>query len=119
MKAKMRAMTDRSLNAETSVEFLKSIITQPLTGQALPAGRVVVRGAAYSGESDVDRVEVSVDAGATRRRTELISPHELSAWRQRPWVWVARDPGAYTLRARAIDDKGQYQNNPGIERLAG
>ena len=88
---------------------LKSIITQPLTGQALPAGRVVVLGAAYGGESDVDRVDVSVDAGATWRRAEFIGPHEPYAWRQWQWVWEARDPGAYTLMARAVDDKGQLQ----------
>ena len=88
---------------------LKSIITQPLTGQSLPAGRVVVLGAAYGGEADVDRVDVSVDAGATWRPAEFIGPHEPYAWRQWQWVWEVREPGAYTLMARAVDDAGRSQ----------
>ena len=88
---------------------LKSIITQPLTGQSLPAGRVVVLGAAYGGEADVDRVDVSVDAGATWKPAEFIGPHEPYAWRQWQWVWEVREPGAYTLMARAVDDTGRPQ----------
>jgi len=88
---------------------LKSIITQPLTGQSLPAGRVVVLGAAYGGEADVDRVDVSVDAGATWRPAEFIGPHEPYAWRQWQWVWEVRAPGAYTLMVRAVDDTGRSQ----------
>ena len=40
----------------------KSFITQPLKGEELGVGTIVILGAAYAGESDVERVEVSVDS---------------------------------------------------------
>ena len=45
---------------------LKCIITQPLTGERLPEGPVVVLGAAYCGEGSIESVEISV-----RRRPKV------------------------------------------------
>jgi DMSO/TMAO reductase YedYZ molybdopterin-dependent catalytic subunit len=88
---------------------LKSIITQPLPGESLPAGTVVVLGAAYAGENRVQSVEVSVDGGATWRPAEFIGPDESFAWRQWQFVWDATAPGEFTLMARAADFSGRQQ----------
>ncbi|MCU0560803.1 MAG: sulfite oxidase [Desulfobacterales bacterium] len=88
---------------------LKSIITQPRPGERLPAGRIAVLGAAYGGESDVDRVDVSLNAGASWEPAEFIGPHEPFAWRQWQFLWTAREPGRYTLMARAADPEGRLQ----------
>ena len=88
---------------------LKSIITQPQPGEILAGGTIVILGAAYAGEADVERVEVSTDGGAIWRPAEFIGPHEPYAWRQWQWVWEAGDPGTYTLMARAVDDTGRPQ----------
>ncbi len=88
---------------------LKSIITQPLTGETLPVGRVVILGAAYAGETDVEQVEVSTDGGSTWRAAAFIGPFEPYAWRQWQFLWEAGQPGAFTLMARATDAQGRKQ----------
>jgi DMSO/TMAO reductase YedYZ molybdopterin-dependent catalytic subunit len=88
---------------------LKCIITQPLADEKLPAGPVVVLGAAYCGEAAIESVEVSVDGGQTWRHAAFIGPNEPYAWRQWQYIWDARDPGACTLMARATDSNGRRQ----------
>jgi len=88
---------------------LKSIITQPLPGEEVPAGSVVVLGAAYAGEARVERVEVSLDGGTSWKPAQLIGPDEPFAWRQWQYVWEQAPRGDYTLMARATDDQGRQQ----------
>ncbi len=88
---------------------LKSIITQPVNGETLPAGLIVVLGAAYAGERRVSRVEVSVDGAQTWKKASFIGPHERYAWRQWQYAWKVKAPGAYTLMARAWDAEGKCQ----------
>ena len=88
---------------------LKSIITQPQTGEKLACGKVVVLGAAYGGEQEVDKVEVSVDGGASWNEAEFIGPHERYAWRQWQYVWTAERPGQFRIMARATDTGGHRQ----------
>lgn len=88
---------------------LKSIITQPLPDATLPAGTVVVLGAAYAGEADVERVEVSPDGGASWNPADFIGPHEPHAWRQWQYLWKAEDKGDYLIMARAADSRGRRQ----------
>jgi DMSO/TMAO reductase YedYZ molybdopterin-dependent catalytic subunit len=88
---------------------LKSIITAPEQGDTLPAGTVVIRGAAFAGEGDVTRVEVSVDNGASWHDAVFVGPHERYAWRRWEYQWKAAKPGEYTIMARATDDSGTVQ----------
>ncbi len=88
---------------------LKSIVTQPLTGERLERGKIVVLGAAYAGEGRVEQVEVSVDDGATWHTAEFIGPDEPFAWRQWQYVWHASQAGEHTIKARATDGKGGRQ----------
>lgn len=88
---------------------LKSIITQPVDGDRLPAGSITVLGAAYSGETDVESVEVSVDNGKTWDTVEFIGPHEMFSWRQWQYVLAVEEKGSYTLMSRATDTQGHQQ----------
>lgn len=88
---------------------LKSIITQPLQGQSLAAGPVTILGAAYAGEDEIDKVEVSVDDGRTWRPATFLGPRERFAWRQWQFAWEAKDKGDLKIMARAIDTKGGTQ----------
>ena len=88
---------------------LKSIITQPLQGESLPAGPVTILGAAYAGEEGIERVEVSVDNGSTWRPAAFLGPRESFAWRQWQFIWEARDKGDFKIMARAIDANGRMQ----------
>lgn len=88
---------------------LKCIITQPLAGEKLPRGQVVILGAAYCGEGSIAGVEVSVDGGRSWEQASFIGPNEPYAWRQWQYVWDAPKAGAYTLMARATDSEGNRQ----------
>jgi sulfite oxidase len=88
---------------------LKSIITQPLPGERIHRGRVVVLGAAYAGDARVRQVEVSVDGGATWQPAAFMGPDEPYAWRQWQFVWKDAAPGPATLMSRAVDDQDRRQ----------
>ncbi|WP_319589253.1 sulfite oxidase [uncultured Desulfobulbus sp.] len=88
---------------------IKSFITQPLQGEELGVGAVVILGAAYAGEADVERVEVSLDNGNSWAEAQFIGPHEKFAWRQWQYIWDVKEKGEYTLMCRAIDSQGNSQ----------
>jgi len=88
---------------------LKAIITRPQRAATLAAGTIVILGAAYAGEADVEQVDVSTDGGATWRPAAFIGPHEPYAWRQWQFLWEARERGLYTIMARAVDAGGLRQ----------
>jgi hypothetical protein len=66
-------------------------------------------GAAYAGEADVERVEVSLDNGVTWDLASFSGPHEPYAWRHWHYLWEAEEKGTYTLMARATDSEGRQQ----------
>jgi len=88
---------------------IKSIITQPEKEDVLAPGSVVILGAAFAGEVDIDRVDVSTDGGKTWAPATFIGPHEAYAWRQWQYVWDAKRAGDYILMARATDIQGRQQ----------
>ena len=88
---------------------LKSIIIEPGKDQVLSAGIVPVRGAAYAGEAGIEKVEVSVDSGATWYPAGLIGLEQLYAWRHWEFLWEVKDKGDYTIMSRATDTNGRRQ----------
>jgi len=88
---------------------VKSIIVEPVKDQILPAGIVPVRGAAYAGEAGIEKVEVSVDSGATWYPAGLIGLEQLYAWRHWEFLWEVKDKGDYTIMSRATDTNGRRQ----------
>ena len=88
---------------------VKSIITEPLDAEKLPAGIVPIRGAAYAGEAGIKKVEVSVDGGRTWAPAELIGLQETYAWRHWEYLWEIKNKGEHTIMARATNSKGRRQ----------
>jgi DMSO/TMAO reductase YedYZ molybdopterin-dependent catalytic subunit len=88
---------------------VKSIITEPLNAEKMPAGIVPIRGAAYAGEAGIGRVDVSADDGKTWNSAKLIGPHETYAWRHWEYLWEAKDKGEYTIMSCATDGSGRRQ----------
>ncbi|MGH7571033.1 MAG: sulfite oxidase [Gemmatimonadota bacterium] len=86
----------------------KAEIARPREGAELPAGRVEVMGAAWSGGATVERVEVSVDGGGTWSEAGLEGRQTRYGWRLWRWVWDAAS-GEHRLAARAIDARGRSQ----------
>lgn len=90
---------------------LKAQIAQPAPGQTVPLNSDVnIRGAAWTGEGTITRVEVSSDAGATWSEANLTGPAAPHAWRLWEFQWrTPSKPGRQTLVARATDSSGQIQ----------
>lgn len=90
---------------------VKSLVTYPRDG--LETRRTTdgleVRGHAWAGEAEVDRVDVSIDFGASWMRAELEPPPNKYSWQR----WRARvvfpQAGYYEVWARATDANGRMQ----------
>jgi sulfite oxidase len=87
---------------------VKSVISGPRDGGTLKSGRVVVQGAAWAGEADVVKVEVSTDGGANWNPAKLGHEQAHYAWRLWSHQWTAKD-GDYTILSRATDSQGRTQ----------
>ena len=89
----------------------KAEIARPAENEIVAAdSRVLVSGAAWTGDGDITRVEISTDAGATWAEARLIGKSAPNAWRL--WEFEWRTPsvaGTRTLVARASDSRGRTQ----------
>ena len=66
-------------------------------------------GRAWSGLAPVERVEVSIDGGASWDDATLGPPGDRYEWRGWTWTWRAGAPGRFELCARATDAAGNTQ----------
>ncbi|MCV2869608.1 sulfite oxidase [Defluviimonas sp. WL0002] len=87
---------------------VKSLITFPANG-AETGTSTEVRGHAWSGDRSIDRLDISIDFGATWQSAELDAPASDGAWQN----WRANvefpQPGYYEIWARATDSEGEMQ----------
>jgi DMSO/TMAO reductase YedYZ molybdopterin-dependent catalytic subunit len=91
---------------QTKVEIVK-----PSEGETVPANsNVRVHGAAWTGNAEITKVELSTDGGTTWNETELLGESKPNAWRlwESNWNTPAR-PGKATLIACATDSNGRTQ----------
>ncbi len=88
---------------------VKSIITAPAPKVEVPAGKPFhVLGAAWTGEGQVSKVEVSTDGGTTWATARLLDKPVADAWRLWEYDWVPR-AGKTKLLSRATDSRGRVQ----------
>ena len=87
---------------------VKSVISGPGDGAKIRAGKVVVHGAAWAGEADVVKVEVSTDGGSTWAAANLSHERARYAWRLWNYEWKAKG-GDYAVLSRASDSQGRTQ----------
>ena len=87
---------------------VKSVISGPLDGARLKAGKAAVHGAAWAGEADIVKVEISTDAGASWHPASLGHDQAHYAWRLWTYEWKAKG-GDYTILSRATDSQGRTQ----------
>jgi DMSO/TMAO reductase YedYZ molybdopterin-dependent catalytic subunit len=88
---------------------VKSVIAGPSDGASLKVGKVAVHGAAWAGEADITKVEISTDGGITWNPAKLGHEHSHYAWRLWSYDWKATRSGDYIIRARATDSQGRTQ----------
>ena len=87
---------------------VKSVISGPLDGSNLKSGRLTVHGAAWAGEADVVKVEISTDGGSTWNAAMLGHDQSHFAWRLWSYSWNAKR-GDYAIHSRATDSQGRVQ----------
>ena len=89
----------------------KAQIARPAKQEVVPRDADYrVTGAAWTGDSDVTRVEVSVDGGASFADATLLGDPVRHAWRLWSFDWrTPATPGPCTLLARATDARGRTQ----------
>jgi sulfite oxidase len=99
---------------------VKSVIAGPLDGStvAMKSGKIVVQGAAWAGEADVAKVEVSTDGGANWSSATLGRDQARYAWRMWSYHWKPKN-GDYTLLSRATDSQGRTQPEAAVWNPSG
>jgi sulfite oxidase len=88
---------------------VKSIIAGPTDDWTSKSRTVRISGAAWAGEADIVKVEVSTDGGATWRAAQLGRDRSKYAWRLWSHSWKAPQAGDYTILSRATDSRGRTQ----------
>lgn len=89
---------------------VKSVITYPKTGATIQQGQVLpIRGHAWAGELQVDRLDISIDFGATWQPATLERPANRLAWQHFSAKINFPKPGYYEVWAKATDSLGQAQ----------
>src|SRR5207237_7997055 len=80
---------------------VKSIITNPAPGEViLPGQPYRMAGAAWSGEREIVRVEVSTDGGQTWQPAQMMPRIDYS-WYRWEYLWTPPAAGKYVLMSRA------------------
>jgi DMSO/TMAO reductase YedYZ molybdopterin-dependent catalytic subunit len=75
----------------------------------VPAGDAELEGRAWSGRGAIERVEVSVDGGASWADASLGDAPGPYAWRAWSFLWRDAAPGEHELLCRATDAAGNVQ----------
>lgn len=90
---------------------VKAQIARPTVHEVIRPGTAYrMHGAAWTGDSEVTKVEVSADAGKTWGEAKLLDKPIKYAWRRWEYEWrTPGKPGAITLMARATDARGRSQ----------
>ena len=89
---------------------IKSVIASPLDkSQVTPGSPVRIHGVAWSNETPVASVEVSVDRGRTWQKTKLNAEQAKYGWRLFEYTWTPQRAGYYVVMARAFDTAGKTQ----------
>ena len=88
---------------------VKSLITRPVDGAALGAGKIDVAGFAWAGEADIARVEISTDHGATWQAARLVGEQNKYSWRRFEYAFDAPRAESYLILSRATDSTGRTQ----------
>jgi DMSO/TMAO reductase YedYZ molybdopterin-dependent catalytic subunit len=90
---------------------IKAAIARPTAGEVIKAGAPYrIFGAAWTGDSEVSRVDVSTDGGRTWEKAKLLDKAVPYAWRLWSYAWrTPKKAGPARLLARATDARGRQQ----------
>ncbi|MGC1269434.1 MAG: molybdopterin-dependent oxidoreductase [Croceibacterium sp.] len=87
---------------------VRSFITSHADGEAVQAGKVDLRGIAFSGGAGIAAVALSADGGASWQQARL--GEDLGGYSFREWhLRLTLPKGRHALKVRAVDRQGQTQ----------
>ena len=97
--------------APLTEQLVKAEIAQPEAGETILADSSYrIHGAAWAGEADVNKVEVSFDSGGIWFEATLLGESVKGSWRLWEYQWTTPSaPGHRTIIARATDSRGSTQ----------
>ncbi|MEK6644025.1 MAG: sulfite oxidase [Planctomycetota bacterium] len=98
---------------------VRSVIASPSDGATLPKAPIEITGAAWSGDGEIRKVELSTDDGRTWQQATLQPPtsdRAATGWKH-SWTPIASGP--HTLIARATDAAGNTQPLDPVWNLRG
>ena len=87
---------------------VKSVVAGPTDGSRLKQGPILVHGAAWAGEANITKVEISADGGASWKSATLGREQARYAWRLWRHEFTAKS-GDYSILSRATDSLGRVQ----------
>lgn len=87
---------------------VRAVIAEPVAGQRLTCGDVTIRGLAWSGLAPISQVWISVGRRPWQQARLLGRPVR-DRWRRWELPIQVDQPGATTIRARAVDQAGRTQ----------
>jgi DMSO/TMAO reductase YedYZ molybdopterin-dependent catalytic subunit len=88
---------------------LKSQMARPVNGESIGRGPAKIFGAAWCGDAEIAKVELSFDGGRTWTDAKLGRERAPFAWRIWSYEWTPPAAGAYDIIARASDARGRVQ----------
>jgi DMSO/TMAO reductase YedYZ molybdopterin-dependent catalytic subunit len=90
---------------------VKAQISRPEVGEVVPAGtKIWVQGTAWTSDSEVTKVEVSDDRGATWKEAALLGEAVRNAWQFWEFEWsTPNTSGRHVLMVKATDARGGEQ----------
>lgn len=88
---------------------VKSIIARPGDGSHVRLGPLRISGAAWAGENEVKRVDISTDEGRTWQPTTFGPDKARYAWQLWEYLWKPPATGSYVVISRATDSAGRTQ----------
>lgn len=105
---------DRSLGEPSLIPLaemaVKAQIARPVNGASVRVGQPCqIFGAAWSGEGELQEVQVCTQGGTQWQQATLLPPKTRYAWQFFEYEWTPPEPGSYTLVCRAIDRNGNVQ----------
>ena len=88
---------------------VKSLITSPTRGQSFPACPVTIKGKAWTGAGNVNKVEISLDEGKTWHLSTLSNNDQPRHWTSWEYTIENANSGYYIVQSRASDSEGNTQ----------
>ncbi|MEN3333143.1 MAG: hypothetical protein V7641_2508 [Blastocatellia bacterium] len=104
-----RRASDTTTRGPLGAMRLKSQIARPINEARLQLAPTTICGAAWCGDAEIARVEVTTDGGRTWQAAVLGSDRAPQAWRLWSYEWQPAAAGKVMIAARAYDTRGHVQ----------